>query len=368
VLHVVTRSHRRGAERSALDLARALDELGCQDKVVALAPAFDGSELAELPSLTRRSGRGLRALVPEIRALRAELYRHPVDILLAHGGRAAQVAAFARRGRSPLVVWQRILGFPASIARPPRRMWLQLVSRRIDAAVALNAPLAAELRALGFSGPIRTIGNFRDTRRFAGLDHRHESERLRAELGLDPAVPVLGFVGHFVEQKRPDRALDVLAEVHRLGETTAHLVMVGDGPLREDVEHNVRRTFNGYVHLMRERDDVARILAGIDVFVLTSDDEGIPGVVIEAEMAGCCVVVPNVGGLAALVTDGQTGMLSERADARELAKCVVEVVRDSDRRRQMGANAREFAMQFSSQRAAATYLQMFEELLASGRT
>ena len=124
---------------------------------------------------------------------------------------------------------------------------------------------------------------------------------------------------------------------------------------------------NGYVHLLGDRDDVARLLAGIDVFVLTSDDEGIPGVVIEAEMAGCCVVAPDIGGLAALVANGHTGMLTARADARELAACVVDVLRDRDRRVQMGDNARKFAAQFSSERAAATYLKRFEELLATRR-
>src|SRR4051794_29178576 len=188
VLHVVSRSQRRGAERAALDLAHALDELGCENDVVALAPAFDGSEIAELPSLTRRTSLGWLSLVPEIWALRARLTRHPVDIVLAHGGRAAEVAALARRGRRPLVVWQRILGFPASISRPHRRMWWRIVSRRIDAAVALNAPLASELDALGFRGPIWTIANFRDVKRFAGLDNGCASERLRHELGLDAHV------------------------------------------------------------------------------------------------------------------------------------------------------------------------------------
>jgi glycosyltransferase involved in cell wall biosynthesis len=369
VLHVVSRSQRRGAERAALDLARALDELGCEDDVVALARAFDESEINELPSLTRQSSRGWRTLAPEIRALHTQLERHPFDIVLAHGGRAAEVAALARRGQSPPVVWQRILGFPPSIARPPRRLWWQFVSRRINAAVALNAPLASELRALGFRGPIWTIANFRDMRRFSDLDRLCETDRLRDELRIAKDVPLLGFVGRLVEQKRPDRALDVLAEVHRLGVTNAHLVVVGDGPLRSDVERGVAsRGLNGYVHLLGDRDDVERILAGIDVFVLTSDDEGIPGVVIEAEMAGCCVVVPDIGGLAELVTNRETGMITSRSDARELAAAVVDVVRDSDRRRQMGDKARKFAAQFSSERAAASYLARFEELLARGRT
>jgi glycosyltransferase involved in cell wall biosynthesis len=57
-------------------------------------------------------------------------------------------------------------------------------------------------------------------------------------------------------------------------------------------------------------------------------------------------------------------MITARTDTSELAQCVVHLLRDTNRRRQLGTRAREFAMQFSSERAAAMYLQRFEELLS----
>src|SRR5262245_37993655 len=150
---------------------------------------------------------------------------------MAHGGRAVEAAVLVRRRGHPLVVWQRILGFPPSIWRPLSRWRWRLVVRRIDAAVALTSDLGDELLRLGFEGPVWAIPNFRDPEPFVAVDRTLAGRQLREELGVEPDTGLIGLVGHLIEQKRPDRALDTLQTVHRLGEP-AHLVVAGDGPLR----------------------------------------------------------------------------------------------------------------------------------------
>ncbi len=331
--------------------------------MVALARAFDGSAVDELHTLTSRSDLGLRTLFASVRALRRELARQPVDVVLAHGGRAAEIAALARRGSRPRIVWQRILGLPPRFTYRLRRRWWQLLLRRTDAAVALTGELENELHRLGFKGHIWRITNFRDPTRFEGLNRAAESTRLRAELGIASGDALIGFVGHLIAQKRPDRAIDVLAEVHRLG-TRAHLVIAGDGPLRAELEGQIAdRQLGGYAHVLGEREDVEHIFGGIDVFVLTSDDEGVPGVLIEAQMAGCPVVVPPVGGVGDVIDDGVTGTITAHADARELAVGVVALLHHPDRRLRMSEAARRHASQFSASRVAAVYAQHLTGLL-----
>ena len=88
--------------------------------------------------------------------------------------------------------------------------------RRPDAAVALTPDMGDELRTLRFRGPIWPIGNFRRPDRFVAIDRDRAAEpRLREELGLARAVPLLGLVGHLIQQKRPEHALDVLGHVAR---------------------------------------------------------------------------------------------------------------------------------------------------------
>src|SRR6478736_5998996 len=175
MLHLVARSQRRGAELVALELARGLDARGHENRVRALELGFDGRADPDLPALTNRSDGGLWTLVLGARALRRDLARAPVDVVLAHGGRAVEAAIGPRPHGRPALVWQRILGFPPQIWRPVRRTWWRAVVRRVDAAIVLTDDLAAELHRLGFRGPIWTIPNFRAEERFVGIDRAAEA-------------------------------------------------------------------------------------------------------------------------------------------------------------------------------------------------
>ena len=364
ILHLVTRSQRRGAEVVALELARQLDALGHVDHVVALGPAFDGSVVAELPPLIDRPNLGLLSSLELRRALRRELEQRPVDILLAHGGQPFQVAMLARRNRAPYVVWQRILPFPASMWKQPRRAWWGRLARGADGAVVLTGDLEAELRRLHFRAPVWTIQNFRDATPFVDLDRGAATATLRTELGLGPDTPVIGLVGHLIEQKRPERTVDVVARVHALG-LPVHLVVAGDGPRREELARAVSAAgLDPFVHLLGDRRDVDVILGGVDVLVSTSESEGVPGVLIEALMAGCPVVAMRVGGIATVVDDGVTGALVPAGDVAAMADRVVDVLRDASLRDRMSAAGRLRSDEFSAARAARIYAERFADLLA----
>src|SRR5438128_2681331 len=84
-------------------------------------------------------------------------------------------------------------------------------------AVALAPDLGDELERLGFDGPIWAIPNFRDPEPFVAVDRDTAAIELRAELGVPQDVGLIGFVGHLIAQKRPDRALDTLVAARHLG-------------------------------------------------------------------------------------------------------------------------------------------------------
>lgn len=365
VLHVVARSHLRGAEKVALELGEELDELGHRNAVVAIGLGQDGGRVEGLDVLVDDAGVGARVLLSASWRLRRRLRAEPVDVVLAHGGWALQVAMAAvvpRWGRdAPLVVWQRILGVPGNLW-DGRRHWLwRALAMRIDAAVALTGDLEDEMRRLGFDGAVWVIPNARRPEKFLAIDRAAASARLHEDLGLAADVAVIGFVGHLVAQKRPERAIQVLAGVRSAG-VDAHLVVAGDGPLRSDVEAEVARLgVADHVTLLGFRVDVEEVMGASDVLLMTSDAEGIPGVAIEASMTGCPMVTFPLGGVSEVVRDGETGVVLGRFDTVLMARRVAELLGDRETLDRMGHEGRARSSEFSFSRVAATYA---EQLLA----
>jgi glycosyltransferase involved in cell wall biosynthesis len=365
VLQVVGQSHRRGAEKFALELASGLDGLGYENRVVALGHAFDGQSDPELPTLTTWTNLGPREIIMGAWRLNRLLARDPFDVVLAHGGSAAQAAVVAKPfQRGTLLVWQRILGFTSNIWGPAQRHWWRFIVRRIDVVVAMTPHLERETRRLGFRGPVWEIGayNTRSPERFAAVDRSQAIARLRQEVGVEDDVSLVGFVGHLVDQKRPERALEVLQRVLAEGHQ-AHLVVAGDGPLRTPLRREVReRGLNAHVTLLGHRSDVEEVYAGLDVMLLTSEDEGIPGVAVEAQMAGCPVVTFPLGGVHSVVENGRTGVVLARPDTALMAHHTVRLLEQPDLRRRFGNEARRAIEKFSTTRAAESYGARLTEL------
>jgi glycosyltransferase involved in cell wall biosynthesis len=359
----VARSHRRGAELVALELAAELDARGHVDHVVALAAPAAGAAEPVLPPLVDTVGSGPADLVRQARRVRPLVADPDLDVVVAHGGWAAQVLALSAPRRRPRLVWQRIGDLSEGVWRPSRRWWWQWVARRYDAAVALTRELEDELRRLRFRGPVWRIPNFRDPERFRDLDRGAASDRLRTELGVDAGVHLVAFVGYLDARKRADRAVEVHARLVA-GGGQAHLVVVGDGPRRDALEADVaRRGVGDSVSFLGRRADVEQVLAGADVLVITSDVEGIPGVAIEALMAGCPVVTVPVGGVAEVVEDGVTGVVLADADPGRAADTVRALLDDEPRRRAMGAAGRARTDRFSAAAAARAYERSFLALV-----
>jgi glycosyltransferase involved in cell wall biosynthesis len=348
----------------ALELAHGLNENGHDNRVVALGLAFDGGNDAELPALTNRTELGPPAIALGGWRLNRLLADEQFDIVLAHGGSAVEAAIMARPARRPPLVWQRILGFPPTIWGPVQRRWWQLIVRRIDVVVAMTPQLERETRRIGFMGPIWEIGayNTRSPQRFADVDRVEAAARLRHEVGVDADVPLIGLVGHLVDQKRPERALDVLGRVLDQGHR-AHLVVAGDGPLRTQLKREIReRGLGTTVSLLGHRSDVERVYGGLDVLLLTSDDEGIPGVAVEAQMAGCPVVTFPLGGVDTVVENGRTGFVLARPDTELMADHTARLLQQPSLRDRFGNEARLAAERFSTNHAAQQYGAHLTEL------
>jgi glycosyltransferase involved in cell wall biosynthesis len=163
----------------------------------------------------------------------------------------------------------------------------------------------------------------------------------RKELGLNHDSNYCAFIGRITQIKRPDRFLDVVAEIKSRG-IDLHFIVAGAGELLQYCQdraesENLPVTFLGW------RKDIEVVLAAADFVLLTSDNEGTPLSLIQAGMVGIPVVATNVGSTNEIVVSGETGLLTDLS-VKQLADAVAKVATDSALRAKMGASGKEYTL------------------------
>lgn len=342
VLHVVSYDIARGAERYAQALIHALNSRSSFRHVLATmfeaeTKGLDPEICLDVPRGTmRRAGLDPRVVF----RLQRALTRMEPAALVAHGGEPAKYAALSRTNVPYAYL---LIGSSHPLLRNPvRRAVRKMYLDRAAALVAVSNRLAAEVSGeLGHAnGRLHVIPNGRDPALYRPRDN-----------AVRP-VPRVLFIGHLDEQKRPLLFLDVMRQIldEGIGATAA---IVGSGPLLDDVTLDANMVG---VEVLGPRDDVPDLLSDSDLLVLTSQPpEGMPGVLIEAGLTGIPVVATDVPGADEIVDDGVTGMLVGVDDVAGLVDAVSSLLRDPQRRLQMGQAARarcldEFSIDASADR------------------
>lgn len=193
---------------------------------------------------------------------------------------------------------------------------------------------------------------------------RRDRAEVRAALGLPPGAPVVGNAARLVAGKNHHRFLEVAAAVVAR-RPDVHFVLAGGGPLFQELsEGRSRLRLQGRVHLLGERGDVPDLLGAIDVFLLTSDREGLSNTTMEAMAAGLPCVVTDAGGTRELVVDGETGFICVTGSAAELADRVGRLLDDPSLRRRLGDRGRaRVAREFAPAALAAATATLYRQLL-----
>jgi glycosyltransferase involved in cell wall biosynthesis len=182
---------------------------------------------------------------------------------------------------------------------------------------------------------------------FPGLPLPHTSNKadLRKHLELDPAQIYCTFVGRLTQIKRPDRLLDIAADMVKR-EVQIYFLVAGEGELFEAskaraVAENLPVTFLGW------RKDIDDLFAASDIAILTSDNEGIPLTLIQAAQAGLPIIAPAVGSIADIVENDKTGFLTSPQPGA-MASALSALATDSELRARLGAAGRARADQYFS--------------------
>jgi glycosyltransferase involved in cell wall biosynthesis len=179
----------------------------------------------------------------------------------------------------------------------------------------------------------------------------------------DRQTPLIVAVGRL---KAPKDFVTLVRALKSLPPGSFEAVIVGDGPDRPVLEEEINQLGLGTsIRLAGERRDVPALLAGADVFALSSRSEGLPVSVLEAMAAGLPVVASRVGGVPEAVVDGRTGLLVEPSRQDELAAALRVLIQDRDLRRRLGAAGRARAEQrFDLERFRRAHLELYSAELA----
>jgi glycosyltransferase involved in cell wall biosynthesis len=195
-----------------------------------------------------------------------------------------------------------------------------------DSAVALGAPRER----------VTVIPNGVDVERFA-------TAVADPDLGGGNGVPLVGSVGCLAARKDYGTLLEALALLAGKG-TRFRAVLVGDGKERAALERRAGELgLASHVRFLGERPDVERVLPALDVFVLSSREEGIPNALLEAMAAGRPAVATAVGGTPEVMVDGRTGWLVPPRDPAALAQALGEALADRAEARRRGQAAQAAA-------------------------
>lgn len=153
----------------------------------------------------------------------------------------------------------------------------------------------------------------------------HAGASVRRELSIPKDAPVVGTVAVFRAQKRLHHWLEAAALFLETA-PDARFILVGDGPLREDVERVLRE--HGLMeraHLVGLQEEVRPYLSAMNVFMMSSAVEGLPVAMLEAMATELPVVATSVGGIPEVVVEGESGYLVPPEDPRALAVALAKL-------------------------------------------
>ncbi len=383
VLHIITRLIVGGAQENTMLTAAMLDpERYDVDVVSGPQTGPEGSLIEEVrargvsltiePSLVREvdPAKDLRALWALYRRIRRRRYA----LVHTHSGKAGMLGRWAAwlagrgRSRTPVIV-HTVHGWSHHKGQHPlvRRvfMLLERLTARITDKLIVVSPLNTEkgLRD-GIARPETyvTIRSGIDLERFRNPVRR--CEVVRAELGIPVDALVVGTVTRLSAQKAPLDFVTAAALVMQ-DFPGVHFVIVGDGPLRQDVEDAVADAgLTGRMHLTGLRRDVPDLMHSFDIFALTSLWEGLPRVLPQAMAAGLPIVATAADGNAEAVRPGVNGLLTPPGEPKALAAALEQILADPDMAERMGEAGAAMAEPFGAQRMVDQIEALYEQLLS----
>ncbi|MBI2844755.1 MAG: glycosyltransferase [Armatimonadetes bacterium] len=358
VLHLIGSLHIGGAEQQLVSLAPLFDSSRFRTMVCTMMPGgmlekqLSTAPKVEIVSLNFR----LRSAPLALWRLYRLLKRRKVDVLHMHMYGAALYGRIAGVAASVPVMITTDHG--KGLWKKRRQIAFDRFAVRFtDLRIAVSRDIAGILqdRERAPEGKLLVLPNGVDVERFA---HDPSARlELRAEWNVPEGAFLIGTLARLVEAK----ALHILIEAAAAAARTnprVRLVIVGDGPLKEELNRRAKElNAEELVIFAGPRSDIPRVLSAIDVFALSSIREGLPVSLLEAMAAGKPITATKVGGIPETVRDRQEALLVEPNRPDELAAAILELSANPELAKELGLRAQRRAVRYYSAAATARKLE-----------
>ncbi|MCX6600999.1 MAG: glycosyltransferase [bacterium] len=262
-----------------------------------------------------------------------------------HFGLAARKMSIPVAARHGLPLWK---------ARVHHR-WL---ARRLLAGVIVNAAsLWEEYRSLGIAPRyVAVIPN--------GVEITEQKQgELRRRCGVAHDRRLIVAAGRLESQKRLDRVIEIVV---RLVPTRPDVIclIAGEGPLRSELEEQIRaRSLEGHIHLAGFVEDFASLCGDADLFLLTSDQEGMPNVLLEAMAAGVACVSLAVGSVPQMFSGELAANLVPTGDVDGMCARVAALMDDPALRCEVGRQMQMRAADYSLESSLRRYEEVLQQMI-----
>jgi teichuronic acid biosynthesis glycosyltransferase TuaC len=243
--------------------------------------------------------------------------------------------------------------FVAIVQGSDAHVYLRMASRRPIIVDAMNQASAVITRSAKLAHLLQESGVAKEKLHpvYNGVDLQtfrpEDPITARKELGLDPSLPVLLFVGNLFPIKNPLLLVKAHAALCQQSEKLrCQLVMVGGGPMEGEIRRVADEGGFGNLVILAGRKiarEVARYMQAADLLCMSSDNEGVPNVILEAFASGIPVLSTDVGGISEVLTNNVLGRLVPRGELEPYVRALQELLSRPVERAKIRAHGETFS-------------------------
>lgn len=372
VLHLIKSLGRGGAEKLIPETAKIHDQHRFEFHCIYFfhQPDYIVDELEDAGIQVHLIPSGNLSLFFQVKKIRQYIHQHKIDIIHSHLPWAGILGRLVgRKLEIPIIytehnTWDRYNKFS---------YWgNRLTFKKQDVAIAVSNEVALSMELNLLFDPIKpharlrvkTIPNGVNTQLFQR--NKEAGIAIRKDVGIPLDAFVIGKVAVFRDQKRLWLWITIALEIIKQAPQT-HFLLVGDGDWRERIVDLIQKSGkSAHFHMVGVQKDVVPYLSSMDVYMSSSEIEGLPVAMLEGMACGLPVVATNAGGIAEVVQDGVEGYLCAVENWQDLTALALRLIQNPKLHSEMANAARrrveeEFSMDRMVQQLEQVYHQVLQK-------